>query len=489
MIDGTVLVERLLLYATENLQLAQDDVCVKRNLLLQILNLSTTDMPQIEESLPFGKLKMQLMTFARENKLCNVGEEDLFAGFIIGTLMPLPSSTNKKFRALREKFGAHAACEYLYDLSTHSGQVPSIDFNESVTPYIVQDGLSVYTSNDNYLPTDLLTHTTYPKCPLCPEVEGYIGAKGMFGGGLRSVALDLNGEKWNMRFARAYSKTHEGIVCYPSHDKRPTPAQTFMAMLDFIEYLPEYSAEVYFNGDSLTFDSEHTLFSIGITTQTQFDEDTAITLSSVPYPDVEITAFNDVYTALRLQSFNRNTLERIAIDIIEKWQNYSDTSMGIYGRGIDGKSLNNCAISARYAHDNRYAVDIVLSTEYFESGHESNSSDIFDSKLNYPSMFGRFILEKEMLKVTESMVAVLTKKIPLDNSLFAENAVLNGYEKTLKTLIEETGYFKDAHKAENASKQAILTGLKGAVSKKSAFPSSDDGVRNLRKFLASINIR
>ncbi len=415
MTDGTVLIEKLLAYAKENLELQESDVCVKRNELLRLFNLKTTELPKVFPTATLKSLQAEILDYIRENSLCEESGAAAFSAVVFDTLLPLPSFINKKFRTLREKFGSRHACNYLYNLSVKAGGISGLDFTKIAIPYYKADGAEVFTSPISC--TAKNTGGVYPKCPLCEEAEGFLGNGGFYGGAIRSVSLDLNGMNWKMRYTEPYTRPEESVVCF-EHGKTPTTQETVMSMFDFIEYLPDYSAEILFSDGQATFLKPHACFTGGISTPQSFPQDKTLSARSDLYPDVEIALYNGEVSVIRLQSFNRNTLENLVIDVLEKWQDYTDLSVGIFGKGIDGVCHNGCALSVGYSHDNRYSCDVVLTCEKVGPETAEENFSVFGKMTAYPACFGR-IFVSDLLTVTEMLSAVLTKKIPLDDSLFA----------------------------------------------------------------------
>lgn len=487
MTDGTVLTEKLLAYAKENLELSDSDVCVKRNELLRLFNLKTTELPKVFSTPTLDSLQSEVLDYIKQNSLCAENEQKAYSAFIFGTLLPLPSFINKKFRTLREKFGAHYACDYLYNLSVKAGGISGLDFTKITTSYFKAEGAEVFTSQKGF---DIKnTDGTYPKCALCEEAEGYLGTESFYGGATRSVSLDLNGMNWKMRYIEPLTRPEETLVCFSEHGKIPTSQEIVMSMFDFIEYLPDYSAEMLFSDGQNTFLKPHTYFTGGISVPKTFPQENLLSARSDLYPDVEISLNNGVVSVIRLQSFNRNTLENLVIDILEKWQEYADLSVGIFGKGIDGVCHNGSALSVEYSHDNRYSCDVILTCEKVGPDNAEEVFSVFDGMMGYPACFGRVFADESLLKATEMLSAVLTKKIPTDDSLFAPEKSLYGYRETLDLLLKEYGYFKDSQKAEAAVKRAVFDGIKNAMAKKSAFSEGDVGARALRRFLATVDIR
>ncbi len=489
MTDGKLLIEKLLTYAKDKLELSEYDVSVKRNLLLNLFKLDTTDLPSVPEGSNLSALDKELSSYVAENGLAEKGEESCFSRFVFGMLLPLPSHINKKFRTLREKFGAHSACDYLYGLSVNSGAFSGTDYSEKTERFFSTDGGDFLVKKNDFDLQSQRFSSNYPECELCTTSEGYYGNASFNGGSLRSVSLDLNGTEWKMRFIEPISKQRESVVSYCKHGEKPSICDTLVSMLDFIEYLPEYSCDVTFEDSAFDVTESHASFSSGISESPIFNQKPTFTAVSEIYPDVEISVFNRDIGAVRLQSFNRNTLERLAVELLEKWQDYCDKGENIYGRGSDGISLNDSSVTVSYSHDNRYSIGIVFTCKKTESDYADATDYIFDFESSREALFGTFVLKNEVNSVKNAMIPVLTKKASLSDELFADGEVLCGYEEVLQRIIGECGYFKDAQKADSAVNGEIATRVFSMLRKKSAFSAGDDGVRALRRFLSTLDIR
>ena len=110
MIDGKLLVEKLLKYAEAFLHLNPRDEIYMRNLLLREFKL---DEPyKGEEDISFVEtldvpdtLVSEIEQYAEENALAEEGEYNLYSTYIMGILSPLPSKVNEEFYRLKQTEG------------------------------------------------------------------------------------------------------------------------------------------------------------------------------------------------------------------------------------------------------------------------------------------------------------------------------------------------------------------------------------------------
>lgn len=486
MSNGMVLIEKLIGYAKENLELSEYDLSVKRGFLRTFLKVADTTSDakigvQPVEAESYLSLKARLSEYLLQTQVCQEKDVDEYVGFIFTLLMPLPSVVNKKFRTLREKFGASAACDYLYNLSVKSGSVNGEGFNRPLRNYFSADDIEVFIGDLS----DSVRRTVDAGdiCPLGSDEKVFLSEGDVFGA-LRSIVLKLNDENWNMRYVDSFDKTRECIVSYgePSADK--SLGEIVVAMLDFIEYLPDYSAQLIHTSKT----KNHTCFAACTTKLTDSLKTPLFTATQDACPDVEISLFNRGVSIIRLQSFNRNTLEYLAQEIIEKWQGYSDKSACVYGKGADGVPHNFLSLNATFSKDNRYTLDIALVAEKSEGDYDNGNEDLFDRKLDDYCVFGRFVLSDDFESVTDAIVETLTKKRPVSGEV-GNDDLLCGYEQVVESLINDYGYFKDGQKALSEVKNRLGDRLLQALNKKSAFLNDDEGMRAFKRFLSTVGLR
>ena len=138
MIDGKILVEKLVEYAKDFLYLSEYDDTYIRNILLGEFGLTaaavdyTVDKNAIAAMAVPDELFNDVMTYAQENSLCENGYEEIFATYIFGLISPMPSEVNRQMRTLREKISAKAACEYLYELGIKNNYIRKTAIDKNI---------------------------------------------------------------------------------------------------------------------------------------------------------------------------------------------------------------------------------------------------------------------------------------------------------------------------------------------------------------------
>ena len=219
MINGKILVEKLIVYAKNFLYLAEIDEVYARNLVLGEFKLTSTevdpkiDVDKIAKMTVPDELFDEVMQYAKENALCEEGHEEIFATYIFGILTPKPSEINNTMRSLRESMGAKVACEYLYNISIKNNYIRKSAIDKNIGwEYKDGDRVLEITINlskpekDNKDIAKLVSApkdtTKYPLCLLCRQNEGYRGTlTHPARTNLRTLSVELNGEKWYMQYS------------------------------------------------------------------------------------------------------------------------------------------------------------------------------------------------------------------------------------------------------------------------------------------------
>ena len=128
MVDGKILIEKLLKYAKAFLHLDARDEIYFRNILLREFKLSEPatevgDLSFIDQLDVPDILVSEVEEYAVQNGFIQKGLENLYSTYIFGILCPLPSKVNQTFMQIKNEQGIEKACEYFYNLSVKSNYV------------------------------------------------------------------------------------------------------------------------------------------------------------------------------------------------------------------------------------------------------------------------------------------------------------------------------------------------------------------------------
>ncbi len=161
--------------------------------------------------------------------------------------MPSPNEVKQTFLddAHEDK---EKAFQYLYDLSKHVNYIKTSRINQNIHfiyPSLYGDlHITINLSKPEKDPKDIAkaleknNQTIHgPKCVLCKENEqNYENARM----NLRIVPIHLNQELWHFQYSPYLYFNEHSIVLSDIHRDMKIDRNTFIALFDFIDYMPTY---------------------------------------------------------------------------------------------------------------------------------------------------------------------------------------------------------------------------------------------------------
>lgn len=513
MVDGKFLVEKLIAYAKAFLYLADLDEIYIRNTLLATLRLTAPmkNAPNLdfikEMSVP-DILFDELKDYSRETGIA--GDETqatLFAASVFGMLTQKPSEINTTFNYLKEKMGAQAACDYLYNLSVMNNYIQKTAISKNVLwEYRDGDNVLEITINlskpekDNKDIAKLVSAPQYgdkyPKCALCPENEGYLGSyTHPPRSNLRTVSLSLGGEEWSMQYSPyAYFNEH-CIVFNKHHTPMQMTRQTITKLFDFIDILPNYfigsNSDLPIVGGSIL---NHEHYQGGRHEMPMHKAKPRFVLTCEKFPDVEISILNWYNSAIRLTGYNKNTICEIGGDIVEAWKKYSDESVGIVNS--EEERHNTCTPIVRYLSDNKFCLEIILRNN---STSDRYPDGVFHAHPEYHNIkkegiglieaMGLYILPGRLKKQTEQIADILTGDAPFDPQKMTESDPLFVHKAMITELKRDNPVVEDKEKALEIITKRINETCVAILENTAVFKKDETGTLAFRRFLNTLSIK
>ena len=507
MIDGQILTEKLIRYAKTFLHLNERDEIYFRNLLLRELKLTEPtenagDLSYIDALDVPDTIVNELEEYAVEKGIVSDAEKNLFSGYIMGLLSPLPSKVNEDFNKIKAESGIKAACDYLYSMSVKNDYVKKTAISKNLK-WEYQDGNRVLEitvnlskpEKDNKEIAKLLTQkvsTNYPKCRLCKENEGFAGNVSYPAReNIRTVSLKLGGEKWFVQYSPyAYYNEHL-IAISENHAPMHIKADTVEKVLDFVDFFPNYmigsNAALPIIGGSIL-NHEHfqggghlmPMHKAGVKTEYAFKE----------FPSVKAGITDWYNSALRLESENRKEISDLAKRVIAKWETFTDESCFIFAE-TDGVRHNSCSPIARKNGD-KYIIDFILrnniTTEEYPDGVFHAHPEYHNIKkegIGLIEAMGLFVLPGRLKKQLAEIADILSGKTPYDEKALSEkDNYLYVHRDMIKDLINEygTGALDDAA-AERAVKDRVNNVCKHILENTAVFKDTECGAAGFDKFM------
>ena len=364
-------IKQLTDYAVRKKLICEEDRAYVVNGLLSALGLGEYVDCEYDTEPALEEILSDLCDYAAENGLLesnSVVYRDLFDTKLMGVLTPRPSEVIKTFSALYA-LSPKAATDYFYKLC--------LDCDYIRTYRVSKDMKWVYSGNYGDLDitinlskpekdpraiaaAKLLPQSSYPKCLLCHECEGFEGNAGKPARQtLRQIPTTLAGKKWYLQYSPYVYYNEHCIVLSAEHTPMQIETNTFSRLLDFVGQYPHYfvgsNADLPIVGGSIL---SHDHMQGGNYTFAMAKAPIKMGIQFAFYDDVEAGIVDWPMSVIRLRSKNKQSLVNLADKILVAWRKYSDPDAFIFAN-TDGEPHNTITPIARM-RDDKYELDLVL---------------------------------------------------------------------------------------------------------------------------------
>ena len=513
MVDGKILVEKLLSYAKAFLHLNDRDEIYFRNILLREFKLD-------EPALDVGDLSYimaldvpdviveELESFAMENGLTDEAHKNLYSTYIMGILSPLPSKVNQTFMEIKQKDGIEKACEYFYSLSVKNNYVQKTAIGRNLK-WTYPDGqryleitvnLSKPEKDNKEIAKLLMVNPTkkakYPACLLCKENEGFEGSlTHPARENIRTISLSLGGEDWFVQYSPyAYYNEHM-IAISNKHAPMHIAGDTICKLLDFVDFFPNYmigsNAALPIIGGSIL---NHEHFQGGGHLMPMHKAPIKEYFKSEKYNDVTVGIVDWYNSVIRLTSKNRQAIKCFATDIIKAWETYTDESCDIFA--YTGETRHNSLSPVCRKNGDEYTFDIILrnnrtSEEYPDGIFHAHPEyhNIKKEGIGLIEAMGLFILPGRLKKQLSMIAEIVCGKEKYDyNALCDKENYLYAHRDMIKELYSE-GVSKNFEDAERRVTEFVNRVCKNILFNTAVFKNDDNGYKGFKKFLSCVGVK
>ncbi|WP_449537785.1 UDP-glucose--hexose-1-phosphate uridylyltransferase [Ferdinandcohnia sp. Marseille-Q9671] len=350
----------------------QDSVYV-RNQILALLKLE--DFAPIKEvSTPkdMPTLLEDLLEYACENGVIEdyFDAKEILASQIMNTMIPLPSAVTHHFYKLH-KNDPTAATNYFYELSKNSNYIQMKRIEKNIEYKVETDygelDITINLSKPEKDPKQIAlekekksTGSTYPKCLLCVENEGYAGRIGHPArSNHRIIPVPLQDETWYLQYSPYVYYNEHCIVLCEEHRDMKINSDTFTRLLGFVERIPHYfvgsNADLPIVGGSIL---THDHYQGGNYEFAMAQAEDDITFTWDRYENVEFSTVKWPMSVLRLRSEDKELLVRAGDEILQAWRQYSDPEVDIVA--FTGETPHNTITPIARKRNDKYELDLVL---------------------------------------------------------------------------------------------------------------------------------
>ena len=356
----------------------------------------------------------------------------------MGCLTAPPHEVIKKFYDLHE-ISSEMSTDWYYEFSQNTDYIRKCRIEKDLrwsaeTPYGILD-LSINLSKPEKDPKAIAAaktakQSTYPKCMLCAENEGYAGRiNHPARENHRVIPLTINDEPWYFQYSPYVYYNEHCIAFNGKHIPMVINKETFRKLFDFLNLFPHYfigsNADLPIVGGSIL---SHDHFQGG---RYEFAMERAgiekhITISG--YEDVEAGIVKWPLSVIRLRHKNENKLTELADYILNKWRSYSDESAFIFAQ-TNGEPHNTITPIAR-KKGKIFELDLVLrnniTTEEYPLGvyhPHANLHHIKKENIGLIEVMGLAVLPARLDRELKTLAQLILEKKDLrENVLTAKHA-------------------------------------------------------------------
>lgn len=362
-------IKSLTAYAINTGLIEKEDQIWATNQIMEALGLDNFEECEAQSD-DIEQILATILDYAVKNGICEDGvvSRDLFDTKIMGILTPRPSEVIKKFEALYAQ-SPEAATSYYYTLSQNSDYIRKYRIKNDIK-WITQTSygdidITINLSKPEKDPKAIaaalkMKQSSYPKCLLCKENEGYAGRiNHPARQNHRIIPMTLADTDFFVQYSPYVYYNEHCIVFNAEHIPMKIDKAAFKKLLAFVEKFPHYfvgsNADLPIVGGSILthehFQGGNYTFAMAkapIETQVNFKGFEDITAGIVKWP----------MSVIRLIGTNADRMVELSDKILNAWRSYTDEESFIFAE-TNGEPHNTITPIARM-RDGKFEMDLVL---------------------------------------------------------------------------------------------------------------------------------
>lgn len=425
----------------------------------------------------------------------SIGCRDLFDTKIMNCLMPRPAQVQKTFWKKYEE-SPEAATDYFYQLSQNSDYIRRYRIKKDRkwtvdSPYGTID-ITINLSKPEKDPKAIAAaknakQSSYPKCLLCMENEGYAGRMNHPAReNHRIIPITVNDCPWGFQYSPYVYYNEHCIVFNGQHVPMKIERNTFVKLFDFVKLFPHYflgsNADLPIVGGSILshdhFQGGHYTFAME---KAPMEE-----LVTIPgYEDVEAGIVKWPLSVLRIRSKDEKRLIDLASHVLEVWRGYTDEEAFVFAE-TEGEPHNTITPIARKKGE-FFELDLTLRNNITTEEHPLG---VYHPHAQYHH------IKKENIGLIEVMgLAVLPARLKTELEGLAE-CILEGKDPAKDAALEKHAEWVKAFlpKYENITRENVMEILQEEVGQvfvhvledAGVYKCTEEGRKAFKRFLAAL---
>ncbi len=298
----------------------------------------------------------------------SIAYRDLFDTKMMNCLMPRPAQVQAEF-AKKYVSSPVEATDYFYKLSQDSDYIRRYriakDRKWKVDSRYGEIDITINLSKPEKDPKAIAAaknakQSSYPKCLLCMENEGYAGrVNHPARENHRIMPITVNDTPWGFQYSPYVYYNEHCIVFNGEHTPMKIEKNTFVKLFDFVKLFPHYflgsNADLPIVGGSIL---SHDHYQGGNYTFAMAKAPIEERFEIKGFEDVEVGIVNWPLSVLRLRSTDEKRLIELGTHVLDAWRTYTDEEAFVYAE-TDGEPHNTITPIARKV-DGVFELDLAL---------------------------------------------------------------------------------------------------------------------------------
>lgn len=389
---------------------------------------------------------------------------DLFDTKMMNCLMPRPAQVQETFWKKYEE-SPEAATDYYYKLSQDSDYIRRYrvkkDWKWTVDSPYGEIDITINLSKPEKDPKAIAAAknakaSSYPKCLLCVENEGYAGrVNHPARENHRIMPITVNDSAWGFQYSPYVYYNEHCIVFNGKHTPMKIEKETFMKLFDFVKLFPHYflgsNADLPIVGGSIL---SHDHFQGGHYTFAMAKAPIEKHFEVKGFEDVESGIVKWPLSVIRLRSKDEKRLIELGTHILDAWRGYTDEEAFVFAE-TDGEPHNTITPIARKVGE-IYELDLTLRNNITTEEHPLG---LYHPHAEYHN------IKKENIGLIEVMgLAVLPSRLKKELETLAEY-IVEGKDISENEMIEKHTKWveKFLPKYDTITKENVMDILKEEV--------------------------
>ena len=457
-------IDSLVSYAMNKGLTLPEDHMVVTNRILEILGMDSyepSEEPQIEE---LEEILKNLLDYACANGKCedNIVARDLFDTKLMGALTPMPREVIGIFKELYEKDPV-AATDWYYKFSCDTDYIRRYriakDMRWKYDSDYGQIDITINLSKPEKDPKAIAAaknapQSSYPKCQLCVENEGYAGRMNHPARqNHRIIPITVADSAWCLQYSPYVYYNEHCIVFNSQHIPMKIDRSAFKKLLDFVTLFPPYfvgsNADLPIVGGSIL---SHEHFQGGHYTFAMETAPVEKEIAFTGFADIRAGIVKWPMSVIRLTGSDPDRLVELADKILLAWRGYTDEAALILAE-TDGEPHNTITpIARRRGQD--YELDLVLRNNLTTEEHplgvyhpHADKHNIKKENIGLIEVMGLAVLPSRLKKELYDLADAIVSGAALTGELEKHITWVEGIksrrsftkDNALDILLEETG--------------------------------------------------